>query len=190
MQIRKDFLTVNIVSRPGKRLESVRGIVVHYVGNPGSSVIANRNYWEGLKAQSLDNPKAAYASAHFVVGLEGEIVQALPIGEMAYHVGAKQYAPEALSRLGHYPNNCTVGIELCHPRADGWFNPDTYIAAVDLAASLARHFHLCPEIDIWRHFDITGKPCPKWFVDKPDAFGRFKLDVDLALEETKEDIWS
>jgi hypothetical protein len=46
---------------------------------------------------------------------------------MAYHVGAKNYTPEALGRLGHYPNNCTVGIELCHPKADGAFTPDSFL---------------------------------------------------------------
>jgi N-acetylmuramoyl-L-alanine amidase len=190
MQIQQDFLTHNIFSRPGKKLESVRGIVIHYVANPGSSARANRNYWESLKMQSLNDPKAVYASAHFIVGLSGEIIQTLPIDEMGYHVGAKTYTPEARSRLGHYPNNCTIGIELYHPDKTGKFDPDTYVAGVDLTASLVNHFKLDPARDIWTHNGITGKICPKWFVDHPDAFDRFKLDVDIALENSEEDIWT
>jgi N-acetylmuramoyl-L-alanine amidase len=139
--------------------------------------MANRNYWETLKSQSPNNPKAVYASAHFIAGLRGEVIQALPLDEMGYHCGAKTYKAQALSRLGRYPNNCTVGIELCHPDASGRFNPGTCAAAAGLAAELCRRFGLRPETDVWRHYDITGKVCPKWFVDKPEAFERFLLDV-------------
>jgi N-acetylmuramoyl-L-alanine amidase len=182
METQQLFLTVNPFSRPGKKLSGVKGVVVHYVGNPGTSALANRNYWEGLKSQSLDNPKAVFASAHFVVGLRGEVVQALPLDETAYHCGAKFYKSEALSRLGRYPNNCTLGVEACHAKADGRLNPETWLRAVDLAASLCKQFNLDPMKDIWRHWDVTGKPCPLWFVEESEAFERFKTDVSLSME--------
>ena len=91
MKTEKKLLTVNPFSRPGKRLLPVKGVVVHWVANPGTSALQNRNYFEGLKNQSLSNPKAVFASAHFVVGLLGEVIQCLPVDEMAYHVGAKAY---------------------------------------------------------------------------------------------------
>jgi N-acetylmuramoyl-L-alanine amidase len=168
--------------RKSRQTEGVKGIIIHYVANPGSSAMANRTYWENLKHQSLINPKAVYASAHIIVGLQGEIIQTLPLDEMAYHCGAKAYNARAVSRLGQYPNNRAIGIELCHPDASGRFTLDTYVPAVDLAAELCVRFALKPERDIWRHYDITGKACPKWFVDKPDAFERFTLDVALAAE--------
>jgi N-acetylmuramoyl-L-alanine amidase len=136
---------------------------------------------KGLKSQSLNNPKAVFASAHFVVGLMGEAVQCLPPDEMAYHVGDKTYTPEAVSLFGHYPNNCTIGIELCHPARDGKFTPETWMSAVELATYLTRLFSLEPLKDIWRHYDITQKNCPKYFIDHPEAFERFKLDVDLVV---------
>jgi N-acetylmuramoyl-L-alanine amidase len=183
MEIQQHILTVNPFSRPGKALAGVKGLVVHYVGNAGSTAMANRNYWEGLRRQPLDDPKAIFASAHYIVGLGGEVIQTLPEGEMGWHVGAKQYKPDAISRLGRYPNNCTIGMELCHPKADGWFNPQTYDAAAALAAEICKRHSLNPRRDMWRHFDVTGKLCPKFFVDNAEAFERFKADVSDAMKE-------
>jgi N-acetylmuramoyl-L-alanine amidase len=165
-------------SRPGKALAAVKGVVIHYVGNPGSSAMANRNYWENLKRQSPGDPKAAFASAHYIVGLSGEVIQTLPEAEMGYHVGAKAYKSDAISRLGRYPNNRAIGMELCHPKADGRFNPDTYDPAAELAAEICKRHSLGPRKDIWRHYDVTGKLCPKWFAEDPEAFERFKEDVE------------
>ncbi|MDR1286794.1 MAG: N-acetylmuramoyl-L-alanine amidase [Treponema sp.] len=186
MNIEQRLLTVNPFSRPGKGLQTARGIVIHWVKNPGTTALQNRNYFEGLKNQSLNNPKAVFASAHFVVGLAGEVIQCLPPDEMAYHVGAKVYTPEALSRLGHYPNNCTIGIELCHPAWDGKFTPETWMSAVELAAYFARLSGLDPLKDIWRHYDVTLKDCPKYFIEHPEAFERFKLDVNIEKGENPE----
>jgi N-acetylmuramoyl-L-alanine amidase len=100
---------------------------------------------------------------------------------MAYHVGAKEYTPEAISRFGHNPNNCTIGIELCHPAWDGKFTIETRMCAAELAAEHMERFGLNPSTDIWTHYAITLKDCPKYFVDNPEAFERFKLDVDIAM---------
>jgi N-acetylmuramoyl-L-alanine amidase len=105
---------------------------------------------------------------------------------MAYHVGAKTYTPEAISRFGHYPYNCTIGIELCHPAGDGKFTPETWIAAAELTAYLLKLFHLEPSTGIWTHHGITLKDCPKYFVEHPEAFERFKLDADIAMGENPE----
>jgi N-acetylmuramoyl-L-alanine amidase len=183
MDIEKKLLTINPFSRPGEKLSPVKGVVIHWVNNPGTSARQNRNYFEGLKSQSLNNPKAVFASAHFVVGLQGEVIQCLPLDEMAYHVGAKVYTPEAISRFGHYPNNCSIGIELCHPAGDGKFTPETWISTVELAAYLLKQFGLGPASGLWTHNAITLKNCPKYFVDHPDTFERFKLDVDIAMGE-------
>ena len=65
-EIDVELLTVNPNSRPGKKLGKVKGIVVHYTANPGSSAMDNRNYFEGLKDSHVTQ-----ASAHFIVGLKG-----------------------------------------------------------------------------------------------------------------------
>jgi N-acetylmuramoyl-L-alanine amidase len=181
MNIQRELLAVNPFSRPGKNIAGIKALVIHWVGNAGSTARQNRNYFESLKGQSLSDPAARYASAHFVVGIEGEIVQCIPTEEMAYHVGAKRYAPEALGRLGHYPNACAVGIELCHPEPDGRFAVETLDSATELCALLCFLKGLNPLADIWRHYDITGKDCPQWFVERPEEFDEFKRGVILAV---------
>ena len=44
-----ELLSINDYSRPGIALDEVKGIVIHYTANPGSTAIQNRNYFEGLK---------------------------------------------------------------------------------------------------------------------------------------------
>jgi N-acetylmuramoyl-L-alanine amidase len=185
MNIQRDLLTVNPFSRPGRKLSGVKALVVHWVANAGSTAKQNRNYFESLKNQSLNDVSARYASAHFIAGITGEVVQCIPAEETAYHAGAKEYTPEALSRLGHYPNNCTIGIELCHPKPDGKFTQETVEAAQELCALLCVQSGLDPVRDIWTHHAITGKDCPRWFVDHPEEFEKFKQEVSAAMNRLK-----
>lgn len=76
--IREELLPLNPWSRPGTEMEGLTGIVVHYVGNPGTTAQQNRSYFAGL-AQSHET----YASSNFVIGLEGEVLLCVPIGEVA-----------------------------------------------------------------------------------------------------------
>ena len=40
------LLAVNEYSRPGTEVEKIRGIVIHYTANPGSTAQNNRDYFE------------------------------------------------------------------------------------------------------------------------------------------------
>ena len=71
-------LTPNKFSRPGFKLEKASKIAVHYVGNPGSSAKANRDYFENQKNGGR------YVSSHFIIGLSGEIIQCIPLDEWSY----------------------------------------------------------------------------------------------------------
>ena len=74
-----DLLPINDYSRPARALEKVNGIVVHYTANPGTTAQQNRDYFAGLAESHI-----THASSHFVIGLEGEIVQCIPCDELAY----------------------------------------------------------------------------------------------------------
>jgi N-acetylmuramoyl-L-alanine amidase len=180
MKIEEKFLTKNQFSRPGMLLKGVHGIVVHWVGNPKSTAVNNRNYFECLKSQAYETEKeqkkARFASAHFVVGMEGEAIQCIPENEMAYHVGAKEYKPSAIQNLGTYPNNSTLGIELCHPDWSGRFNTETLDATCRLITDLLER-HKLSKKDVYRHFDITGKDCPLYFVEHGDAWHEFVKSI-------------
>lgn len=160
--IKVSLLTPNEYSRPGKRLDKVNGIVVHYVANPNTTAEQNRSYFEGLK-----DSKATYASSHYIVGLDGEIIQCVPIDEIAYASNDR--------------NADTISIECCHPDETGKFNKETYDSLVLLTAALCRTYGLNPEENIIRHYDVTGKLCPLYFVEHEDEWHEFRLAVKLQM---------
>jgi N-acetylmuramoyl-L-alanine amidase len=171
-EIKPALLTKNQFSRPGTVLQGVKGVVLHWVANPGTTAMNNRNYFENLKNQKSARKDARFASAHFVIGLQGEVVRCIPENEMAYHVGAKQYTQLAFQKLGAYPNNDTLGIELGHPDWTGAFTDETLASCRGLVIDLLERHKLTVQ-DVYRHFDITGKDCPHYFVQHDDAWRRF-----------------
>jgi N-acetylmuramoyl-L-alanine amidase len=175
-EITVNYLTPNQFSRPKLALKPVKALVIHWVENPGTGAMMNRNFFENRKYG-----KTGYGSAHFIVDLSGEIVQCIPIGEVAYHVGAAQYNDGIADRFGPWPNNCTIGIETCHIDKFGKYTQETLEAAQELAAHLCQIFSLQPVYDILRHYDYTGKICPRWFVDHPLDFALFKQGAKKIL---------
>ena len=162
--VERDYIPVNDWSRPSTPLEDINAVVIHYVGNPGTTAKANRNYFASLSS----GEEGTYASSHFVVGLEGEVVQCVPLTEIAYASNGR--------------NGDTVSIEVCHPDETGEFSPVTYDRVVELTAWLCREFKLDPETDVIRHYDVTGKECPLYYVEHPEAWEQLKADVAAELE--------
>ena len=167
--VEQKLIRKNIFSRPDVSLKRINNIVIHYVGNPGSSAEANRLYFDRLADQDPEQPGTS-SSSHFIIGLEGEIIQCIPVGEIAY-----ANAPR---------NNDTISIETCHPDETGKYNQATYDSLVKLTAWLCKELELSPN-DVIRHYDVNQKSCPKYFVDHEDAWKQFKKDVTEALKALK-----
>ena len=151
--VQADLLTVNPWSRPGTPLEKIDGIVIHYVGNPGTSAQANRNYFAQPDTQ---------VSAHFLIGLEGEIIQCIPLNEKSSATNDR--------------NRDTISIEVCHPDATGQFTQASYDALVKLTAWLCDTAGIGRD-QVIRHYDVTGKLCPLYFVEHEEAWTQFLADV-------------
>lgn len=147
------IIDVDGASRSGEKLDSVKDIVIHYVGNPGSTAQQNHDFYAGNQSN---------VSSHFVVGLDGEVIQCIPLDEM--------------SAASNWRNNDTISIEVCHPDDTGKFNKKTYKSLVKLVAWLEDQCGL-EDGDVIRHYDITGKECPRYFVTHEDAWKKFKQNV-------------
>ena len=81
-------------------------------------------------------------------------------------------------------NSYTISIEACHPDGTGKFTEATYTAYVELCADICQRWRLDPERGgLIRHYDVTKKVCPKWFVDHPDFWEQFKRDVAAAMKK-------
>lgn len=163
-----ELLTVNPYSRPGTPLEEVKNVAIHYTANPGSTAMNNRDYFEGLKDNHMNK-----VSSHFIVGLEGEIVQCIPTSEISYATNSR--------------NVDTLSIECCHPDETGQFNEATYRSLVELTAYLCNRFGL-DIAHVIRHYDVTGKNCPKYYVEHPDAWEQLKKDIQTRMEEKQKEM--
>ncbi|MFV0342326.1 MAG: N-acetylmuramoyl-L-alanine amidase family protein [Anaerocolumna sp.] len=161
------FLTPNEYSRPQTPLRKVNSIVIHYTGNPGTDALANRNYFENLK-----DTKTTYASSHFIIGLDGTIIQCLPLDEISY--------------ASNNRNGDTISIECTHPDSTGEFNEKTIESLISLTAWLCGEFNLKRD-DIIRHYDVTGKRCPLYYVENEDEWDSLKDDIFHFIEINKVD---
>jgi N-acetylmuramoyl-L-alanine amidase CwlA len=173
VELEQKLLTPNKYSRPQTALHKIKGLIMHWVANPQTSAEFNRNYFEMRK-----NGKLGYGSAHLIVGLTGEIIQCIPLDEVAHHAGpTSKTTDEAKKVFGDYPNGCLLGIETCHMDWDGHYTEETLRSAIKLCAWLCQQFDLT-EYDIYTHHFVTGKDCPKWFVNNPDEWVRFINEVE------------
>lgn len=163
-----DLLDVNEYSRPGIPLEEIKGIVIHYTANPGSTAQNNRDYFQGLK-----DSHETKVSSHFVVGIQGEIVQCIPSTEIAYASNSR--------------NSDTLSIECCHEDESGKFTQATYISLVRLTGWLCWRYNLTSQ-DVIRHYDVTEKICPKYYVDYPEEWEKFKQDVEAQIQEVDREV--
>lgn len=153
----EDFLTPNEYSRPGDELKEVKSIFVHYTANKGTSAAQNRSYFEQLK-----DTRERSASAHFIIGYDGEILQCIPLDEIAYAVQTR--------------NGDSISIECCYLEPDGSFTQETYDSLIALLKWLTEAYGLDTE-DILRHYDCGGKKCPIYYTEHEDAWEQLKKDV-------------
>ena len=155
----KQIIHKHSTARTGILLDDIKNIVIHYVGNPNTSAKNNRDYF---------NKPSTGVSSHFIVGLSGEVIQCVPIYER--------------SAASNDRNKDTLSIETCHPDESGKFNQATYNSLVKLTAYLCYQFDLKQD-DVIRHYDVTGKICPKYYVENEDEWENFKKDVGKAIDD-------
>lgn len=158
----ENFLTPNEYSRPGDPLEKIDNIFVHYTANQGTSAAQNRSYFEQQK-----DVHDRSVSAHFIIGYAGEIIQCVPLDEIAYAVQTR--------------NEDSISIECCFLEADGSFTQETYDSLIGLLAWLTQAYGLETD-DILRHYDCGGKKCPLYYTENPGEWERLKKDVADLME--------
>lgn len=157
----QDYLTANPYSRPGEPLPEVKNIFVHYTANRGTSARQNRSYFENLGITGETS-----ASAHFVIGSEGEIIQCIPLDEIAYAVKGRNYD--------------SISIECCYLSEDGSFTDATYESLIALTGWLLKEYGLAPS-DVLRHYDEGGKKCPLYYVENEQEWDGFLTDLSAFI---------
>jgi len=176
LPITKEFLT-NRRTRPALRdrewytIRKLKGIVMHWTANEGigANAMGNRQYF---------NTTNRFASAHYIVD-DKSIVQCLPDDEVGYHVGSRYYKPfgEAIMEDDLTPNYFLLGIEMCVNEDGNW--DKTYQNSVELAQYLLNKYEFTLK-NLYRHYDITGKDCPKMMIEEA-KWQSFRNEVNVGL---------
>lgn len=172
MRIRENLLPIEETSRSGQVLPLLTGIVVHWVANPGATPDRIRAYFASTRR---------YASCHYVIGVDGDVLRIVPDDEVAWHAGPSDLTRDgAMQVLGGLPNWRTLGIEVCHPDWTGRFTDRSMEALISLCAWITDKASLRIPNALLRHYDCTGKTCPAYYVEHPEAWTRFQEDVVIA----------
>lgn len=139
---------------------SIKYIVLHYTANDGDSDESNANYFKTANRK---------ASAHYFVD-DDSITISVPDTYAAYSVGGSRY-PNYKSTGGASlykiaTNNNTLNIELCDTVKNGKYDVSakTLENAIQLTRDLMKKYNI-PISNVIRHFDVTGKSCPAYYVD-------------------------
>lgn len=156
--IEERLLTESPYTRPGEKLVAVNGVVVHAAPDAGLGASANRDYYESLK----DREKQ-HESVHFIVGIDGEILQLIPLTEISLASGER--------------NADTVSVEYCYPEEGGKPTDETYQSMTALIKWLADKYDFNSD-SVLMHYDVSGKKCPEYFIENPAKW----LDLEEAVD--------
>lgn len=166
-------ITERLISknRPFRKLAALKAVIIHWTANlnKGANAYANARYFDSDQYLTKKNGEKVKisASAHYVVD-DKQIIQCIPDNEVGYHVGSKSgYKPLVYEKIGvpagGSPNNYTIGIEIC-------VNVDSdFVKARQNAIELTHYLlqkHNLQITDVYRHYDITGKDCPRMMLDE------------------------
>lgn len=173
-----DLLPINKFSRPGKDRLSTEYIVVHFSEGPGQTARQVRNYLRD---------RDSFGGYSFIVD-DKEIIQLSLINEMTPHVGGKmidsiekKLGPQRVHEGYSIQNWKTLGVCFCHPDNTGKPTWETFNRLLNLVTSLCIQFNF-DSSKVIRHFDVTEKVCPGYYVRNPSEWHRFLTEVDMMLK--------
>lgn len=147
---------------------SIKYIVVHYTANDGDSDENNGKYFNGANR---------HASAHIFVD-DDSCTQSVPDDYVAWSVGGKKYSNTNGAKFyGKATNSNTLNIEMCDTVRNGKYEATekTQENTITIIKEKMRQYNI-PIDRVIRHYDVTGKLCPAYFVDE-DAWKAFKAKI-------------
>lgn len=157
------FMKINKYGRPGTKRRRTTKIAFHFTGQHDVSAKNTVSYFSNVVANGYRvNGRYIYASSHLVIGLQGELYHIVPFNEIAYTTNSA--------------NAYSIGVECATTGADDHYTDEEYKTMVKTGAWLAQTYRLDPRKDFIRHYDVTGKICPRYFVNHKSQWEQFKLD--------------
>lgn len=165
----------------GKRaLSGIKYIVIHYTGNDGDTDEANAKYFKTANRK---------ASAHYFID-DNSITCSVKDEYTAWSVGGglkDQGSPYKDKGAKYYKivtNSNSLSFELCDTTKDGKNNLSkaTRDNAIKFIALKMKQYNI--DINhVVRHFDVTGKLCPYYFVVDENDWNVFKTELSKELSK-------
>lgn len=150
MKITENLIPKNKYNRPGSK-STPRRICVHYTGQVGTDADRLALFYSNVAAGMFPDKPNNWTSTQYIVGLNGKIVRIIPDNEIAYAASGK--------------NDGTLHIEVCYSKASGEFETKSISALRELVQYLMKKYDI-PAGNVLRHYDLTGKYCPWFYVDE------------------------
>ena len=176
-------------------------IIVHYTANynKGSNALAHTKYVsrdyikkDGKVYEINGVTPFVYGCAHVYID-NISAYRVIPYNEYAPAAGDTQLPKNngyngqtkiAKEVFNHKQNYMSIQYELCI-NGDGDWNK-TVDNAIEIIARDMIKYNI-PIEHVYRHYDLTGKICPKPFVDNPKDWERFINRLDNKIKELKGD---
>lgn len=155
-----------------RKTSEIKYIVVHFTSNDGDSDEGNANYFS--------NPHNPKSSAHYFVD-DDSVTQSVPDDYVAFSVGGSKYTDCSATGGGRLhriaTNYNTLNIEMCDSIKDGkvMAQDATVSNTIKLIRLKMKQYNI--DIDhVIRHFDVTGKHCPAYYMDERE-WEKFKARI-------------
>ena len=146
-----------------RSISNIEYIVWHYTANDGDTDEANANYFKRKNLKS---------SAHYFVD-DDSVTISVPDTYVAWSVGGARYSNYKSTGGASLYKICTnansLNIELCDTQKNGRYDisEKTLNNAIELTKDLMKKYNV-PAERVIRHFDVTGKSCPAYYVNNSE----------------------
>lgn len=161
-----------------RSVSNIKYIVIHYTANDGDTAINNCKYFKNNITKS---------SANYFVD-DTSIYRSVPDNYIPYSVGGSKYPnTKGGTFYGKCTNSNSLNIELCDCYRNGVydFTNKTITNAIDLVREKMKEYNI-PIDNVIRHYDVTGKICPKPFVENENMWNTFKNSILNNISKWKQ----
>lgn len=146
----------------------IKFLVYHYTANDGDTDEANAKYFHN---------NIVKASAHRFVD-DDSVTISVPDNYVAYHCGGGLQGREGHKFYKICTNTNSIGIEMCDTIKNGKYevSSKTRANAIALGKEIVKRYGIKKE-NVIRHYDVTGKNCPAYFVKDEEAWKKFRDEI-------------
>lgn len=146
----------------------IKYLVYHYTANDGDTDEANAKYFHN---------NVVKASAHRFVD-DDSVTISVPDNYTAYHCGGGLQGKNGHKFFKICTNTNSMGIEMCDTIRNGKHevSPKTRANAIEEGKKIVKKYNI-PKSHVLRHYDVTGKNCPAYFVKDEEAWKKFRDEI-------------